>query len=123
MSLHHHAHLRRELRTVEDRLKALDTPLPDAHGDDADRLVAREAHEGQVLSRAALLERQRLILAALVKIDRGEYGLCDVCGHPIPAKRLAAMPWAERCLLDQTRTERAAAARQLLPESLDEADA
>ena len=105
-TLHHHAHLQRELRAVESRLKAIDCPLPDPHGDDADRLVAREAHEVQVLSRAALLERQGLILVALDKIQAGTYGQCETCGYPIEAKRLAATPEVRLCLVDQTRAER-----------------
>jgi len=106
VSLHHHAHLQRELRAVDARLKTLDAPTPDGHGDDADRLVAREAHEGQVLNRAALLERQGLIQAALEKITAGTYGQCEACGYPIEAKRLAATPEVRLCLIDQTRAER-----------------
>ena len=37
---------------------------------------------------------------ALVKLDEGTYGTCDVCGRPIGAERLEAIPWAVRCLDD-----------------------
>jgi DnaK suppressor protein len=37
---------------------------------------------------------------ALVKVDEGTYGLCDVCGRPIGSERLAAIPWAVLCLDD-----------------------
>ena len=37
---------------------------------------------------------------ALVKLDEGTYGTCDVCGWPIGAERLEAIPWAVRCLDD-----------------------
>ena len=32
--------------------------------------------------------------AALEKIDKGTYGLCERCGQPIPQERLQALPWA-----------------------------
>jgi DnaK suppressor protein len=37
---------------------------------------------------------------ALVKLDEGSYGVCDVCGRPIGAERLEAIPWAVMCLDD-----------------------
>ena len=33
-------------------------------------------------------------MAALAKIDKGTYGLCERCGQPIPKERLKALPWA-----------------------------
>jgi DnaK suppressor protein len=35
---------------------------------------------------------------ALGKLDEGSYGSCDVCGSPIGAERLEAIPWAVLCL-------------------------
>lgn len=40
---------------------------------------------------------------ALEKLDDGTYGICDVCGEPIPPERLDAMPWSTRCVRDATR--------------------
>jgi RNA polymerase-binding transcription factor len=37
---------------------------------------------------------------ALGKLDEGTYGICDVCGRPIGAERLEAIPWAVMCLDD-----------------------
>ena len=37
---------------------------------------------------------------ALVKLDEGSYGTCDVCGRPIGSERLEAIPWAVLCLDD-----------------------
>lgn len=37
---------------------------------------------------------------ALEKLDEGTYGSCDVCGRPIGAERLEAIPWAVLCLDD-----------------------
>lgn len=35
--------------------------------------------------------------AALRRLDQGYYGICMVCGEPIAAGRLAAVPYAQRC--------------------------
>ena len=37
---------------------------------------------------------------ALLKLDDGTYGSCDVCGEPIGSERLEAIPWAVRCVRD-----------------------
>jgi DnaK suppressor protein len=40
---------------------------------------------------------------ALVKLDEGSYGRCDVCGKAIPAGRLEALPWATLCVEDAAK--------------------
>ena len=35
---------------------------------------------------------------ALARLDAGKYGLCEVCGGPIPAERLEIVPWATTCV-------------------------
>jgi DnaK suppressor protein len=51
---------------------------------------------------AALLDRARAHLeaidTALRKVDAGSYEMCDVCGRPIGAERLAARPAALTCV-------------------------
>lgn len=56
-----------------------------------DRLTAVSAQE-QLL---AALEGVR---AARERVAAGSYGLCEVCGDPIPEERLEARPWAIRCI-------------------------
>ena len=50
----------------------------------------------------ALLDaaRRRLadVEAALERRETGGYGVCEVCGRPIPSERLAARPSARRCV-------------------------
>jgi DnaK suppressor protein len=41
--------------------------------------------------------------AALARIEAGTYGICEGCGKPIAAERLAAIPWARLCIDDQRR--------------------
>jgi len=45
------------------------------------------------------LEKQHTdVLAALEKMDKGEYGMCEVGGEPIPLDRLEANPAARTCI-------------------------
>ena len=51
---------------------------------------------------AALLEQARRRLAeidaALARREAGDYGVCETCGRPIGAERLAARPAARTCI-------------------------
>lgn len=40
----------------------------------------------------------RLVDEALDRMDSGDYGVCLACEETIPAKRLAAIPWARYCV-------------------------
>ncbi len=46
----------------------------------------------QILAQIALVDR------AMARLDDGEYGICQVCGEPIPEARLEVIPWAETCV-------------------------
>jgi DnaK suppressor protein len=50
----------------------------------------------------SILENTRDILAkveeALVRIEDGTYGICDVCGEAIPVARLEALPYTKLCV-------------------------
>ncbi len=51
---------------------------------------------------SALLARARAQLeaidAASLRLQRGAYGICEICGAPIPDTRLAVQPAATRCV-------------------------
>ena len=55
---------------------------------------------------AAVQSQRRLVLAALVRIDDGDYGTCADCGKPIPEGRLDARPEAARCVACQSKWDR-----------------
>lgn len=40
----------------------------------------------------------RLVEEAMDRLESGDYGICLGCDEPIPAKRLAALPWARYCI-------------------------
>ena len=57
------------------------------------------------VDRLAAVSTQEHLLAMLDEVRRsrqrvvdGTYGTCEVCGEPIPAARLEARPWANRCV-------------------------
>jgi DnaK suppressor protein len=71
----------------------------------------RVAHGAQTAAATEVSESQRgqhlrqreelhlgLIESALRRIDAGGFGVCQICGKPIPLERLEALPWAQDCL-------------------------
>jgi len=44
--------------------------------------------------------------AAIHRMDRGTYGVCESCGEQIPEPRLRALPWARFCLKCAERRRR-----------------
>ena len=49
------------------------------------------------LGNAARIERDR-VKEAISRIDRGEYGICELCGEPIKKERLEAVPYSSMCV-------------------------
>jgi DnaK suppressor protein len=52
----------------------------------------------QVDAARNLAAKRRDVERALEKLDEGTYGVCDRCGGAIAPERLAAVPWAVRCV-------------------------
>ena len=44
--------------------------------------------------------------AALQRIERGTYGVCESCGQPILPERLEALPWTTLCIDCKRKQER-----------------
>lgn len=97
-------------RRLDTALDTLDKELVDlgARPDGSVRVLLDEgfADAAQTTSeRAQLLSlvdglRQRLedVRAALQRIERGTYGLCERCGNEIKPERLDAIPTASMCI-------------------------
>jgi DnaK suppressor protein len=94
---------RRQVADLEREFAAIVASAADGSAgsdDEHDPEGATVAFERQHV--AALLDRARAHLeaidAALRKVDAGTYQVCDRCGRPIGAERLAARPAALTCV-------------------------
>jgi DnaK suppressor protein len=96
------AHLEGRLDTVEhDRRRGTNTLDPDWE----EQATVRQHDE--VFDELAEEERRqaRAIRAALQRIEEGSYGQYVTCGEPIDPRRLAALPYATRCIVCVRRAE------------------
>jgi DnaK suppressor protein len=110
--------IERELSAALARLRQLggaataeESPGPlggNAGFDEADLIQASEHRELSLLTRERLVERANKLMAALQRIDTGNYGRCLECGDDIEAGRLKVLPEAETCIRCQERLERGA---------------
>ncbi|MBM3239135.1 TraR/DksA family transcriptional regulator [Candidatus Poribacteria bacterium] len=81
----------------------------DNEQDSADLLdEASKSSERRLLSSLSINDAQlyRQIEAALRKIKKGTYGLCEECGNPIPPRRLNILPYATYCVRCQEAIEK-----------------
>lgn len=99
--------IERVLADQEDRLEAELAELTKPTGDIGSISFGKRVGEGtsMAVDRLAAVSTQEQLMAMLsdVRTARqhvvdGTYGLCEVCGEPIPAGRLEARPWALRCV-------------------------
>ena len=60
--------------------------------------------------RGRLVERANRLSEALARVRSGDYGICEICGEPISAGRLRAIPEVTTCVTCQDAAEREAAA-------------
>jgi DnaK suppressor protein len=70
--------------------------------------LATDSYDREFTLSLASREQRALndVDAALAKIDSGEYGSCEQCGHPIGEARLLAVPHARLCLQCKERQEK-----------------
>jgi DnaK suppressor protein len=70
----------------------------------------QSSHHAEMLIDFSTSERQQKILhdidLALVRIETGEYGYCEITGEEIGLRRLEAQPLAARCVEAQKIFER-----------------
>src|SRR5512146_2187334 len=70
--------------------------------DDIQRSAERDFAVQALAREFALLRR---VDAALDRLDGGTFGICQECEEEIDAKRLSAVPWAERCVRCQQKAD------------------
>ena len=78
----------------------------DSPQDPADAGTTLSEKDRSEAALAAVDSQRRLVMDALVRIDRGVYGVCADCGKPIPEGRLDARPEAARCVGCQSKWDR-----------------
>ncbi len=76
--------------------------------DSTTRRLARD-HESEGedgFDTTELVDELEAIRAALVKLEAGYYGVCEMCEGPIPFERLDAIPSVRCCVTCQARPRR-----------------
>jgi len=73
--------------------------------DSADEALSLSMENLQNSLQKTELGELHLMEEALVRISRGEYGVCIDCGEPISEKRLGHFPYAARCIVCQENFE------------------
>jgi DnaK suppressor protein len=79
---------------------------------DTTQQIAEREMVGRGLSRSASLARD--LRGALNRLAEGTYGVCVDCEEAISSRRLAAVPWAARCLSCQESVEAGGVQDELL---------
>ncbi len=100
-------------RDIYARTKGEQVVSP-SEGTDGTGVTSEASDEGTALTEydrnQAMLDNDRAletqIRAALERLDAGKYGICEVCGREISAKRLEALPYVTLCIDDQERLDR-----------------
>jgi DnaK suppressor protein len=97
----------RLLAEREAELEAQLTELTKPQGEIGSISFGKRVGEGtsMAVDRLAAVSAQEHLLTMLEEVRRarqrvadGGYGICEVCGEPIPEGRLEARPWATRCV-------------------------
>lgn len=88
-----------------------DDPFNDKTRDLNSAAIDTEAEEkfehARILAiRQELNSKARQIKSALLRVDKGQYGLCEVCGKMIDTDRLAVFPEATKCVKCKKKTEK-----------------
>src|SRR4029453_13357240 len=77
-----------------------------SYADEVDGIQASGGPEIGFATRERLVERVNRIVAAIERLDAGEYGVCVECGEAIAPARLRVMPEVTTCVRCQDRLER-----------------
>jgi DnaK suppressor protein len=111
---------RRLLEMREDLVKTVNKQqVSDTSGDIGDAAdQASQSIEKEIMFELSDVERTTLdqIEAALRKIDKGSYGLCESCQKPIAKPRLDALPFARYCITCQSSSEKAPELAETAPD-------
>ncbi len=87
------------LEDIDDRLAKITHDVKEPLDKDFEE-QATQAENNEVLDGLGNAARTELemIKQAIARIDKGEYGVCQVCGQPVNKERLKAVPYASMCI-------------------------
>ena len=80
-------------------------PIDDQNKDSADEAYSSTMNKLQSSLQEAEINEIKLIDEALIRLKRGEYGVCLDCSEPISDRRLEYYPYAARCIECQEALE------------------
>jgi DnaK suppressor protein len=87
------------LKEINKTLKSTsELPSGEPSGDIYDQASSERDRELGLLLNDREREKLRNIDEALLRIEEGEYGICEECGCDIPLGRLKVMPFAHYCV-------------------------
>src|SRR5512136_2077825 len=87
------------LKEISKAMKSgTDTPTGEPSGDIYDQASSERDRELDLILGDREREKLRNIDEALLKIEEGEYGICEECEEEIPIGRLKVMPFAHYCV-------------------------
>lgn len=99
--------LSNEISTSEEALVGMMRDSGDGAGDDdADTGTKNITREHELALAANAREMLEQTERALLRLDAGTYGLCEICGKPIGKARMQAFPRATLCVEDKQKQER-----------------
>lgn len=90
------------IRELRNDQQGAATPLPNDELDEARSLAEIETHAGLIEHAEDLL---KAIDAALGRLERNRYGICEGCSNEIPIARLRALPLATYCVRCQQKRD------------------
>lgn len=91
--------LETQLADLLGRAEAVENELRQPLDADSSEQAVDLADDEALAGTDAVLRREIAeVRAALVRIERGEYGTCIACGEDIAPARLEALPTATRCI-------------------------
>jgi DnaK suppressor protein len=87
------------LEELDDRLAKITHDIKEPLDKDSEEQAAQAENDEVLdgLGNAARTEIE-MVKQAIDRIDRGQYGLCQVCGEPIGKERLKAIPYSTMCI-------------------------
>ena len=66
-------------------------------GDEGEEAAAASNRDFLSAQGSSLREQLILVKDALIRLEDGEFGICEECGRAVNLKRLEAVPWTRYC--------------------------